>query len=65
MLSIPLMVILFSSLMSVSIVRSIRRSIQTLEGATRRIAQGDLNFELKTKGSDENNMTISGIESIR
>ena len=65
MLSIPLMVILFSSLMSVSIVRSIRRSIQTLEGATRRIAQGDLNFELKTKGSDDIALLTRSFEAMR
>jgi signal transduction histidine kinase len=65
MLSIPLMVILFSSLMSVSIVRSIRRSIQTLESATRRIAQGDLNFELKTKGNDDIALLTRSFEAMR
>ncbi len=65
MLSIPLMLILFSSLMSISIVRSIRRSIQTLESATRRIAQGDLNFELKTKGSDDIALLTRSFEEMR
>lgn len=65
MFSVPLMVILFSSLMSVSIVRSIRKSIQTLENATRRIAQGDLNFELKTKGSDDIALLTRSFEAMR
>jgi len=65
MLSIPLMVILFSSLMSIYIVRSIRRSIQTLEGATRRIAQGDLNFELKIKGNDDIALLTRSFEAMR
>lgn len=38
--------LLFSSLMSFFILRSLNGSIQSLEGATRRIAGGDLDFDL-------------------
>ena len=48
-----------------SFVRSIRRSIQTLESATRRIAQGDLNFELETKGSDDIALLTRSFEAMR
>jgi signal transduction histidine kinase len=47
-----LSVLIFLSIMLASITRSIRKSIQTLESATSRIAQGDLDFELKAKGND-------------
>ena len=45
--------LLFSSLMSVLILRSLNRSILKLEGATRRIAEGDLDFELPVRGNDQ------------
>ncbi len=49
----PLGFVLFMSIMSVLIIRSIRRSIKRLETATRRIAEGDLDFELETSGKDQ------------
>ena len=45
--------LVFSSLMSVLILRSLNRSILKLEGATRRIAEGDLDFELPARGNDQ------------
>lgn len=45
--------LVFSSLMSVLIIRSLNRSILKLEGATRRIAEGDLDFELPARGNDQ------------
>ncbi|HVP17530.1 MAG TPA: HAMP domain-containing sensor histidine kinase [Spirochaetia bacterium] len=44
--------LVFSSLMSVLILRSLNGSILKLEGATRRIAEGDLDFELPARGND-------------
>lgn len=41
--------LVFSSLMSVLIIRSLNGSILKLEGATRRIAEGDLDFELPAR----------------
>ncbi|MCR4426557.1 MAG: HAMP domain-containing histidine kinase [Firmicutes bacterium] len=52
-LLIPLSLLLFSATMSVLIIRSIRRSISTLETAASRIAKGDLDFELEARGTDE------------
>jgi methyl-accepting chemotaxis protein len=52
-LSIPLAVVLFMALMSILIVRSINRSIRKLESATRRIADGDLEFKLSSDGRDK------------
>ncbi len=49
----PLGFVLFMSIMSVLIIRSIRQSIRGLETATRRIAEGDLDFELETSGKDQ------------
>jgi signal transduction histidine kinase len=42
----------FMILMSVFIIRSINVSIARLEDGTRRISEGDLDFELKAKGND-------------
>jgi signal transduction histidine kinase len=46
-------VLVFSALMSYLILRSLNRSIITLEGATRRISEGDLDFELPVRGPKE------------
>jgi len=46
-------IIIFSSIMIILIENSLLRSIRTLEEATRRIAQGDLDFKLEPKGKDE------------
>lgn len=45
--------LVFSSLMSFFILRSLNRSIVTLEGATRKISEGDLDFEIPVRGNDE------------
>jgi signal transduction histidine kinase len=43
----------FSALVSFLFARYLNRSILTLEGATRRISEGDLDFQLVARGSDE------------
>jgi signal transduction histidine kinase len=45
--------LVFAALMSFLILRSINRSIRSLEGATRRIAEGDLDFQLPAHGNDQ------------
>jgi len=50
---VPLVLILFTAFMSFYIIRSIRKQIDTLENATRRIADGDLDFTLDIRGRDE------------
>ena len=55
----------FSSLMSFLILRSLNRSILTLEGATRRIAGGDLDFELPAKGNDRIASLTRSFDSMR
>ncbi len=49
----PLGFVLFTAIMSVLIIRSINQSIRRLETATRRIAEGDLDFELEMSGKDQ------------
>jgi signal transduction histidine kinase len=46
----PIAILVFTAVMSVFIIRSINRSIGRLEAATRRIADGDLDFELDASG---------------
>ena len=55
----------FSSLMSFLILRSLNRSILTLEGATRRIAGGDLDFELPVRGNDQIASLTRSFDSMR
>ena len=61
--SIALLV--FSSLMSFLILRSLNGSIQSLEGATRRIADGDLDFELPARGNDQISSLTRSFDSMR
>jgi signal transduction histidine kinase len=61
--SIALLV--FSSLMSFLILRSLNGSIQSLEGATRRIAEGDLDFELPARGNDQISSLTRSFDSMR
>jgi signal transduction histidine kinase len=61
--SIALLV--FSSLMSFLILRSLNRSIHSLEGATRRIADGDLDFELPARGNDQIASLTRSFDSMR
>ena len=55
----------FSSLMSFLILRSLNGSILTLEGASRRIAGGDLDFELPAKGNDQIASLTRSFDSMR
>jgi signal transduction histidine kinase len=57
--------LLFSSLMSFFILRSLNGSIQSLEGATRRIAEGDLDFELPARGNDQISSLTRSFDSMR
>ena len=57
--------LLFSSLMAFLILRSLNGSIQSLEGATRRIAEGDLDFDLPVKGNDQISSLTRSFESMR
>ncbi|TFG61426.1 MAG: HAMP domain-containing histidine kinase [Spirochaetales bacterium] len=52
-LLLPFCLFLFTTAMSFLILRSINRSLSALESATRRIAEGDLSFELKPRGRDQ------------
>lgn len=52
-LLLPLGLFLFTTAMSFFILRSINRSLTSLESATRRIAEGDLDFDLVPKGRDK------------
>jgi len=55
----------FSSLMSFLILRSLNRSLLTLEGATRRVAGGDLDFELPLRGNDEISSLTRSFDRMR
>jgi signal transduction histidine kinase len=57
--------VIFSALVSFLMARSLNRSIVTLEGATRRIADGDLDFELTVHGRDEIASLTMSFESMR
>jgi signal transduction histidine kinase len=58
-------IIVFSAVMITVIVRSFNRSIRKLERATRRIAGGDLDFELIPKGNDEIASLVRSFDSMR
>jgi signal transduction histidine kinase len=55
----------FSALMSFLIAGSLNRSIRALEGATRRIADGDLDFQLTPRGKDEIASLTRSFETMR
>jgi signal transduction histidine kinase len=57
--------LLFSSLMSFFILRSLNGSIQALEGATRRVAGGDLDFVLPARGNDQIASLTRSFDSMR
>jgi signal transduction histidine kinase len=57
--------VLFASVMVFFIVRSVNRSTRKLEYATRRVAEGDLNFELVPRGNDELASLTRSFESMR
>jgi signal transduction histidine kinase len=58
-------VLAFSSLMSYLILRSLNRSIVTLEGATRRVSEGDLDFELPVRGNNEISSLTRSFDRMR
>ena len=60
-----LALLIFSSLMSFFILRSLNGSIQGLVGATRRIASGDLDFELPARGNDQISSLTRSFDSMR
>jgi len=57
--------LVFATVASVLIVRSLTRSITQLETATRRIAGGDLSFELRARGRDEIASLTRSFEHMR
>jgi signal transduction histidine kinase len=57
--------VVFSAVMSFLIAGSLNRSLLTLEGATRRIAEGDLEFQLSPRGKDEIASLTRSFETMR
>jgi signal transduction histidine kinase len=57
--------VVFAALMSFLIAGSLNRSILALEGATRRIAEGDLDFRLTPRGNDEIASLTRSFETMR
>jgi len=55
----------FSVVMAFLIMKSINRSIRKLESATRRVAEGDLDFALKAQGNDEFSSLTRSFEAMR
>ncbi len=62
---VPLAGLVFTAVMVVVIVQSVNRSISNLEKATRRIAEGDLDFELPIKGHDKLASLTRSFERMR
>ena len=62
---VPLTGLLFLAVMAIVIGQSINRSIGNLEKATRRIADGDLDFELPIKGNDKLASFTRSFDSMR
>lgn len=62
---VPLTVLVFTAVMVIVIVQSVNRSISNLEKATRRIAEGDLDFELPIKGRDKLASLMRSFEHMR
>ncbi len=52
-ISLPILLLLFTSVMSITIIRNLDKSIVALERATGEIARGDLDFELSVRGNDQ------------
>ncbi|MFW6180636.1 MAG: ATP-binding protein [Spirochaetota bacterium] len=57
--------VVFASVMVFFIIRSINRSTGGLERATRKVAEGDLDFELHARGNDELAALTRSFESMR
>ncbi len=62
---VPLTGFVFTAIMVIIIVQSVNRSISNLEKATRRIAEGDLDFELPIKGRDKLASLTRSFEQMR
>jgi signal transduction histidine kinase len=62
---VPLTGLIFTAIMVIVIVQSVNRSISNLEKATRRIAEGDLDFELPIKGRDKLASLTRSFERMR
>jgi len=60
-----ILLLVFSSLMSFGILRSLNGSIRSLEAATRRISGGDLDFQLPVKGNDSIASLTRSFDSMR
>lgn len=57
--------LIFAVLTSAAIIRSLTRSVTNLEHATRRVAGGDLDFELSARGSSEIAALTRSFEQMR
>lgn len=57
--------VVFASVMVLIIMRSLNRPLKRLMAATRRIAEGDLNFELLPRGKDELASLTKSFDSMR
>lgn len=62
---VPLTGLVFIAVMVIVISQSLNRSISNLEKATRRIAEGDLDFELPIKGNDKLASLTRSFDSMR
>jgi signal transduction histidine kinase len=60
-----LILIVFAIIMSLSIARSITKSVMVLENATRRIAAGELDLEIDVKGSNEITSLTNSLNKMR
>jgi len=56
---------LFTICMSIVIIRTITRSVQVLENATRRIAEGELDLKVDVKGSNEITSLTNSLNKMR
>jgi signal transduction histidine kinase len=62
---LPAALVIFSVFMSLSIARSITKSVLVLEDATRRIAAGDLDLKVDVRGSNEITSLTSSLNQMR
>jgi signal transduction histidine kinase len=62
---VPLTGLVFVAVMAILIAQSMNRSIGNLEKATRRIAEGDLDFKLPIKGNDKLASLTRSFDSMR
>ena len=58
-------VLAFSAITSILILRSMNRSIVALESATRRVSEGDLDYELPVHGANEISSLARSFEAMR